>query len=541
MSAPLTTGGFLADVARRHGEREAIRFQGASLSYRELHARSRELARGLVAAGVVKGARVGLLLGNRPEWLIAFHAVGSIGAVAVGINTFSTPGERAWILRHADVSLLVLQPQLLKHDYLGDLLRDHPGLAAGRPGALRDPGLPQLRRVVVLGDAPGPALQSLDALRAGGRGVPDALLDALEAEVCPSDDALVIYTSGTTQEPKGVVHLQRAPCIQARAWAQQLRREPGERVWSPLPLFWSAGLSMIAGSTLHAGACLVLQETFDAREALDLLERERVTTVHVWPHAAAQIAELPGAGERDLSSLERVASTSPLHALAGLEGDRWDPAASYGMSETMTITAATPADAPAALRAAVHGKVLPDAEIEIVDPVRGEPLPAGETGEIAVRGRVLMRGYHRRPPEACFDARGFFRTGDSGSLDAQGYLHFAGRLTGIVKTSGVNVSPVEVEAELARWGRLRAAHAIGVPHPVLGEALVLCAVRRADDPLEAADVVDHLRAHLAAYKVPRRVLFFEMDELPLTGSQKARLADLRALACARLDADPIRV
>ena len=536
---PLTLCSFLSDVAARHGEREAIRFEGRSIRYDELHAQTRALARGLVAAGVVKGMRVGLLMGNRPEWLVAFHAIGSLGAVAVGVNTFATSNERDWILRHADVALLLLQPELLKHRYLEDLLRDHPSLAAGRPGALRDLGLPQLRRVVALGAAPHPAVQDWDELIAAGSDVPDALLDALEGEVHPCDDALVIYTSGTTQEPKGVVHMQRAACIQARAWAEQLRREPGERVWSPLPLFWSAGLAMIAGSTLHAGGCLVMQESFEPADALDLLERERVTTVHVWGHAASQITALPDAKTRDLSALERIASTNPLHALAGLEGDRWDPSASYGMSETLTIVCATAADAPAELRAATHGRALPGAEVQVIDPDSGAPLPTGEIGEIAVRGITLMRGYHKRPPEACFDARGFFHTGDSGSLDTEGYLHFEGRLTGIVKTSGVNVSPVEIEAELARWGRLRDAHAIGVPHPALGEALVLCAVRHADDAVLESDVVEHLRGRLAAYKIPRRVLFFEMDELPMTGSQKARLDDLRALAAQRLADDPL--
>jgi fatty-acyl-CoA synthase len=533
----LTTPDFLRDVAQRHAEREAIAFEGVALSYAEFEAGVREVARGLVAAGVAKGSRVGVLMGNRPEWLISFFAIGSLGAVAVGINTFATASERSWLLRHADVAVLLLQPQLLKHRYLDDLLRDHPLLGQEAPGALRDSSLPQLRRIVSLGEATRPCVESWDAFLAAGSSVPETLLDALAHEVHPSDDALLIYTSGTTENPKGAVHLQRTPCIQARNWAQQLRRESRERVWSPLPLFWSAGLSMVAGSTLHAGACLVLQETFDPAEALELLERERVTTVHVWPHAASQIAALPDARTRDLSALEKVASSSALHPLAGLEGDRWDPAASYGMSETMTISCAIPADAPAGQRANSHGRPLPGMQLCSVDPISGAILRAGEPGEIAVKGPTLMRGYHKQPPEACFDERGFFRTGDAGSIDADGFLHFTGRLTGIVKTAGANVSPVEVEETLRRWGRLRSVHILGVPHPTLGEALVLCAVRHAGQPVTESEVIEQLRGSLAAYKVPQRVLFFEMDELPLTGSQKARLDELRALAAQRLEHD----
>jgi fatty-acyl-CoA synthase len=171
--------------------------------------------------------------------------------------------------------------------------------------------------------------------------------------------------------------------------------------------------------------------------------------------------------------------------------------------------------------------------IRIVDPDSGAPLGVGETGEIAVKGVTLMRGYYKVAPEECFDDEGWFRTKDSGHLDEAGYLHWHGRLSGLIKTSGANVSPAEVEAAVASWGRLRLGSVVGVPHPRFGEAVVLCAVRSLD-PVSAEDITGHLRGVLASYKVPRQVLFFDNEELTYTGSQKVRLEGLRSLAARRL-------
>jgi len=210
-----------------------------------------------------------------------------------------------------------------------------------------------------------------------------------------------------------------------------------------------------------------------------------------------------------------------------------DPRAAYGLTETFTICTSIPSDSPLELRETTHGVALPGMAIRIVDPSSGAPLGIGETGEIAVKGVTLMRGYYKADPEECFDDEGWFRTADSGHLDEQGYLHWHGRLSGLIKTSGANVSPAEVEAAVSSWGRLKLGSVVGVPHPRFGEAVVLCAVRSVDQ-VSAEDVTAHLRGVLASYKVPRRVLFFDDGEVSYTGSQKVRLEDLRSLAARRV-------
>jgi acyl-CoA synthetase (AMP-forming)/AMP-acid ligase II len=490
----------------------------------------------------VKGARVGLLFGNRPDWALAWLGAGLVGAVVVPVNTFATPDERDWILRHSDVSTLLLQPALASHCYLEELRERHPDLARGAPGRLRCPALPGLRRVVATGAAALPAgVEPWSALLAAGADVPDELLDALAAEVAPSDDGLVIYTSGTTERPKGIVHLQRTPVLQSLRFAEAMALEPSDRVLSSQPFFWTAGIAMSLGATLAAGACLVLQEVFEPGAALALIEAERITTVHAWPHQEKALGEHPDAARRDLASVRKTRWSSPLARLAGLSEDRWGMDASYGLSETFTIATALPAEAPAAQRAASSGRALPGVALRIVDPGTGAPLPTGAHGEIAVRGPTLMRGYHKVDPELALDEAGFFRTQDGGSLDADGHLHWTGRLSGLVKTGGANVSPVEVEAALRGHPALRAALAVGVPHPTLGEALVLCAVSNEGAAAEPDALRAYLRERLAPYKVPRCVLYFRPDELAYTGNQKIQVGPLREAALARLRAQRVEI
>jgi fatty-acyl-CoA synthase len=526
---------FLEDVAARHGGRPALRFQGSTLRYAELEEQARRLARGLCGAGVGKGARVALCMANRPEWVVSAFAVSLAGAVVVPVNTFATPEERDVVLRHADASLLLLQRHLARRDYLAEIVRDHPELVDGEPGRLRCPALPYLRSVFCLDlDALCGGVQTWDDLLSLGADVPEALLAEMAEEVHPPDEALVIYSSGTTGRPKGIVHAQRAPVIQSWRFAELMDLGPEDRVYTAQPFFWTAGIAMSLGATLAAGGCLLLEETFDPGSALATIEAERATAVHAWPHQEKAMAEHPSARARDLRSVRRIEFSSPLAPLAGLEKDEWGTHGAYGLSETFTIASSLPARAPAELRARTSGRPLPGMELRIVDPATGAPLPPGEEGEIAVRGVTLMRGYAKQAPEEVLDPDGFFRTGDAGRLDADGTLHWRGRLTNLIKTGGANVSPLEIEAAAAGLPGLRAALAVGVPHPTLGEAIVLCALRSRGSATSEADVRRALRQRLAAYKVPRRVLFFAEEELALTGNQKIQVGPLREAALRRL-------
>jgi len=538
----LTTGRFLREVARRHGDRCAIRFEGRAIGYRELEREARALARALVAAGVVKGARVAVLMANRPEWIVSAFAVGLVGGVLVPVNTFATRFELDYILRHSDSSLLLLQPELRNHRFLDDLLAAHPEIESSEPGRLRVPALPQLRRVVSLGiDAPRGGVETWAGLLAQGRDVTEELLDALVAEVEPSDDGLIIYTSGTTANPKGVLHGQRAGVLQGWRFVEFLALDAEDRVYTTYPFFWTAGIAMSLLPCLAAGACLLLDEVFEPGAALERIESERATAVHAWPHQQKALCEHPEAASRDLGSVRKVDFSSPISALAGIEKDEYGTGASYGMSETFTIASSLPAGAPAEARRDNSGRPNAGMVFRIVDPETGAAVPEGGEGEIAVKGVTLMRGYYKVLPENYLDADGFFRTQDGGSIDADGLLHWSGRLGHLIKTGGANVSPVEIEQTLAAHPAVKIGIPVGIGHPTLGEVVVLCVVPTAGATPDPEEIRAFLRSRLAVYKVPRKVLLFDADEIVYTGSRKVQLEPLVQAAQRRLEDEGVEI
>jgi len=534
----LTTGRFLIETCSRNASRCAVRFQGRASSYEDFARDTRALARALIGAGVGKGSHVAVHMANRPEWIAAYFAIGLVGGVVVPVNTFASAAELDYILRHSDASVLLMQPHLLKHRYLDDLLDRHREVAHGAAGRIQCPALPQLRRVACLSiDAPQGAVEPWSTFLAHGDDVPDALVDATNDEVEPTDDAIIIYTSGTTANPKGVLHGHRAGVVQGIRFAELLRLDAADRLYTTYPFFWTAGIAMSLLPAFSAGACLLLQETFDAGSALAMIEAERATAVHAWPHQQKALGEHDSAADRDLSSLVKIDSAAPLARLAGVPVDSYGTAATYGMSETFTLASALPADAPIDERRGNSGLPLEGTEIRIVDPASGRPLPIGEEGEITVRGMTLMHGYYKVPPEQYLDADGFFHTQDGGFLDDAGRLHWSGRLGNMIKTGGANVSPVEIESALRKHPGVKVGVAIGVPHPTLGEAVVVCIVPTEGAPQDEDAVRRYLRENLAAYKVPKRVLFFREDEFTYTGNQKVQQAPLVTATQARLAAE----
>ncbi len=537
----LTLGGFLAEVAARDPQREALVLGDVRWTYADVEREARAVAAALLAAGVGTGTRVAILMGNGPEWVASLYGVALAGAVAVPLNTYFEPPELEYVLRHSGAQVVLTQERLAGHAYIEQLASLCPELTERAPGRLRSARLPHLRRVVAagLGSARG-AVEPWDAFLAAGDSIPAAVLDRVAADVAPGDPALVVYTSGTTATPKGILHPHRAPALQSWRFAQQLRLDPEVRVWSAFPFFWSAGLVMVLGATLAAGGCVVLQEHFDAGEALRLLEAERVTSPHAWPHQLAELEDHPDWHRVDLSAIRHCEAFTSFgrHPTVHVD-DTWSPRAAYGLSETCTIISSLPADTPRAMRERSQGAILPGNVVRIVDRESGAELPADRIGEITVKGPTLMLGYVKALPEECFDGDGFFHTGDAGSVDADGFLHWTGRITDMIKTGGANVSPVEIEETLLRHPALVVARAVGVPDARFGEMVVVCAVAHEDAAVDEGAVRAFLRGKIASYKIPRRVLFFGEDELSRTGNAKIRTEELRDLALSRLAASEV--
>jgi fatty-acyl-CoA synthase len=520
----LTMGGLLEEVATKYPKREALCLGDAESTtirwtYEDLQECSRRLAKALVAAGAHKGTRVGVLMGNRPEWVQCAFAASLAGCVLVPVNSLYEAPEIEHVLRNSDCSIVLNQEGLGRHRY-DDELR------------AMEEGLPYLTQRYCLGTS------RYEDLMSSADEVDDDLLFGRASEVSPFDDGLIIYTSGSTGRPKGVLHAHRAAAIQSWRFADQLCLEETVRVWSAFPFFWTAGFCMVMGATLAAGGCLVMEELFHPETALRLIERERVTTPHAWPHQLAALETDSNWEKTDLSSLRHVEPfTIWARHPSVATGDPWSPRAAYGLTETFTIVSSTRACTPQSEREGHEGPILPGNCLRIVDAATGAELPAGETGVIGLKGPTLMKGYVKVSPDEVFDEEGFFVTEDAGFVDELGRLHWAGRIGDLIKTGGANVSPVEIDNELLFHPDLEAARAVGLPHPTLGQIVVVCAVPRKGASVTEKDVRDFLVGKLASYKLPRQVLFFDEDELVLTTNDKIRLDELRALAESRLRAD----
>jgi len=522
---PRTLPALLDAVAERLPSRDAVVTAGRRVTYAALRDDSRAIARGLAARGVGRGARVGLLMPNRAEWLAAAFGVWRCGGILVPLSTLARPRELAHFLRSADVALLVAVRRFLRHDYAAMLDEIAPG--AGRSAApVFNVALPALRGVVWLDDDPDAAVRTLAA---PGDGLGAEWPDALTARVAPADPATVTFTSGTTSEPKGTVHAQRALARSARDVAATLGTEPDDRVWGYLPFFFNAGLVAVGLATLAAGAAIVVTEVFEPGEALRLLEAERCTVFFGWPHQAEALLQHPRFGSTKLALHKGVGANVPWAARLYPPDHR--AVATWGMTETGPMFTAWPSTAPLALRASGHGGLAAGREVRICDPESGEPVAVGAPGEICVRGPTLLSHYDGQSPRECFDAAGYFHTGDLGRVDAHGTVHFLGRLKDVIKTAGANVAAAEVEAALLRHPAVGAAHVVPVPAGTRGEDVAAFVV--AARSVDVADLLAHCRAELASYKVPRHLWLRRDDELPLRSSGKVDKAALRAEA-ARL-------
>jgi acyl-CoA synthetase (AMP-forming)/AMP-acid ligase II len=527
--AAMTLGGFLAEAAHRFGDAEALTIadplhdgERISWSYHRLRREAEAMARALTAAGIGKGERIGLLMGNRPEFVAALFGTAMAGALPVTLSTFSTTAEMEVLLAQSQVSLLLTQRKIAGRS-LPDMLAD-----------VRASSAPYLREIVVLGGGRPGMRDWMDFLAAGSSSDPEQTA-AREAAVSANDHGVVIYTSGTTGVPKGVIHYHSTLVSQFHWQAEIFGRYQGIRVGSPFPLFWSAGLVSVLGATLAAGGTYVAEEVFDPDTTLRTIAEERIAEWYGFPTHTAALAEHPDWPSAELSSMTR---TQGYFEFDGHPSTRPDPAWSYivayGMSESCTLLTGHPSTTPIAESRRNAGKPLPGIELRIVDTQTGQPLGTGQEGEICARGPTLMPHYLGMRREDSFDADGFFHTGDRGFVDADGFLNWTGRIKDMIKTGGANVAPSEVEAAAAALGSLRLCRAIGVADPRLGEKVVLCAVREERSDIDEQAVRAALRRQLAAYKVPRHVLFFAIDEYPLTASGKVKDHELQKLALARL-------
>src|SRR6516165_6377955 len=520
MPASRTIPGLIDELAARFPAREALVGEGRRDTYAALRDEVRAFAKGLHVLGIRKGDMVAVLMGNKPEWIIADLAVCSLGAIMVAINTWVTGRELGYVLAHSDARMLVASDHFLKNDYFSTIETLEP----------LSRSVPRLRSIIHVGARAYRDSIPFDDVYARGGSVPDADIDSAARAVDPSDIAYLLYTSGSTSTPKGV-QLQHYALIE-NMWhiGERMHVTEQDRLWLAVSLFWGLGCENALFNVLTHGGCIVLQESFEPGEALRIIDVERCTLFYGTPNMAQALSEHPNRCKHDLSSLRSGGTVgTPEQIRRVVDLGAGEMCNIYGLTETYGNCTVSDAREPLDVRLASVGRALPGVDLRIVDPQTGEILPHGEVGEIRVKGYVTV-GYYKDADKsrAAFDASGYFITGDLGVVDAEGRLYFRGRIKDMIKTGGINVAPVEVEETLMAHPAVKLACVTGVPDAQRDEIVAALVVCRPGEHVEQADLLALCRRRLAAYKIPRLMKFIREAELPLTVTgklQKNRLAE----------------
>jgi len=495
-----TVAELLRERVRDRGEHPLLVCDADRLTYAEADRRSGRLARGLVSLGAGKGTHVGVLYPNGPEFIVAMLAAARIGAVVIPFSTFATAPEMETQLAHADVEILLATASYRGHDY------------RNRLADVDESAIPLLRHSLV--ESEPTAL------------VDPSLLAAVEADVDPSDTLAIVYTSGSTSAPKGVMH-SHASLLEHQRELNEIRGlSADDKLFCNSPFFWIGGIAFSILATMLAGATLVCSNAADPGETLDLLEAEKPTMTNGFMGGIAHLARHPSLPQRDLSSMRR-GNLYPIMAPHMRPADPELRHTMLGMTETGSVITISEdeTDQPEHRRGS-FGKPAPGFDTMIVDPDTGRRVDTGTIGEFCVRGPYLMQRYYKRSREECFDADGWFHTGDLVRTDADGFVYFIGRRGAMIKTSGANVAPAEVEKAIAKVTGGMVAHVVGLHDPARGQVVAAVIVLTDGAEFDEDVLRARLKDELSAYKIPRRFAALPASQIPVMSSGKIDLPRL---------------
>jgi fatty-acyl-CoA synthase len=506
----------------------AILYRSGSISYAELREQSIAAARSLLALGIGRGDRVGILLGNQPEWVVMALATSWLGATLVPLNTWYKETELAWTLRHCGLRLLVSAARFITADYLGLIHRLVPEARGAAPGAIDSPAFPALKSLFLLGEVPAGVPTWNDFLKLGDTVGLDAFR-ASAARASGEDAAFILYTSGSTADPKGV--LLNGAGVVGNGFELGHRRGivAEDRVWLGTPLFYGLGATNALPATLTRGATLVLQDYFEAGAAIETIERTAATVYYGTGNMTRGMLDHPDYALARIGSLQKgnAGTVAEYKRLTLIEMGIKGAVPAYGLTETYGNATVGWPDDPLEAKLETSGTPLPGMEMRIVDPKTGRDLSQGDVGLVLIRGHTTP-GYLDNPEETAKALRpdGFFDTGDLGRFDGDGRFIFHSRLKEVIKSGGINVSPVEVEQLIASHPDIRDAYVVGVSDPVRGELVV--AFVDAAAALGEGEVKAYVKERAASFKVPHHVFFRSESQLPRLASGKVakhRLAE----------------
>jgi fatty-acyl-CoA synthase len=526
----------LREQAGHFPERVAVICGERAATYRDLADAAGRIAAGLHAAGIGRGDRVGLLINNRLEWLECGFGAAAIGATAVPFSTWSKPQELAYLLADAEIDALFAVERFAGQNFAEALAMLVPEANSAAPGHWRSREFPRLRQIVMLGGEAAPGWLAYDKFRAAAAPL-NVPVPGKGAR--PEDDALILYTSGSSARPKAVRLRHHAVIENGFHIGERMGLGPDDRVLLAPPLFWSYGAANALPATVSHGATLVLQGRFDAGDWIGLIERQRCTAVYTLPSMTGAVLRHPEFRPVRVNSLRTglmIGSPEEVRIAAEDLGAR-QICNIYGSTETYGNCCVTPCGWPLDRRMHGQGPPLPGVTLRIVDPDSGRVLPAGAPGAVEVAGYVTpgYAGASAAHNVAAFTPDGYFRTGDLGCLDDNGDFQFVARDADIIKRAGINVSPAEIETLLLQHPTVAQAAVVGARAGELGEAIVAFVVPASGAELDAEALREHCRALASSYKVPDRIEI--RATLPVTETGKLFRRALKEEAQALIDTE----
>ena len=529
-TAARTFGQLLTAAAQSFGPRDAIIFPDQRLSYEQLGQRARSWAKALIAMGVRPGENVGILLTTRIEFIELLFGITMTGAVAVPINARYQAHELAFLIRDADLVALFTTGRVADSLDFGERLRAAlPSLEQADKGSLALDEAPLLRTIVCLDPPCASYLVGGEEALAAGADVPDTELDRRIADVAPEDIAFILYTSGTTANPKGALISHGAQIGNSRSLGVRYEATGDDKVWSPLPIFHIAGILPMT-MILDLGGVYMTVPHFDAGVAIDMLGREGATIAY--PSFVTIMQDLishPSFASSDLSRLRVMNSNFAVQPdwirdAVCAAVPHTVQVSTYGLTEAAgTVTTSRLGD-PWSLRTGRCGAPLDDWQVRIVDLETDEECALGERGEIVIRGPGMLSGYYNAPEKTAEVMRdGWFHTGDIGSFDETGHIMFHGRTKDMLKVGGENVAAAEIESMLQSHPAVKLAQVVGIPDERYAEVPAAFVELAEGENASEAELIAHCRGKLASFKLPRHVRMVTSWPMSTSKIQKFRL------------------
>ncbi len=532
----VTVGELLALLARDYPQNESLIYPDRELRYdfSQLEWMARQIAKGLIAAGVERGERVALWATNVPEWVVLQFALAKIGAVLVTVNTNLRGPEIEYLLKQSEASTLITISGFRDVSYVDTVYEIIPELRASEEGALNSVNFPFLRRVIYIGEDHPEGMIRYDSLLARSEEVSDEQLDEQMQTQSLDDVVNMQYTSGTTGFPKGVMLTSRNIVNNAYWLGEGLAYTSRDKLCAPVPFFHCFGCVIaVLGAYTHA-ASLVSLEWFDPLRVLQYIERERCTALYGVPTMFIAELEQLDFHSLDLSSLRTGIMAGSLcpEPLMRKVMDRMnltEMTIAYGLTEASPGITLTSRDDSLEMRTQTVGRPLPDVEVKIVDPATGEECASGVAGELCCRGYNVMKGYYNNA-KATAEAilkDGWLRTGDQATMDESGYVRITGRIKDLIIRGGENIAPKEIEDLLLTHPLIADAYVYGIPDEKYGEAVAAAIRLKPSEEATPEEIRSFCEGRLAKFKIPRHIRF--VDSFPMTASGKVQKFKLREM------------